>query len=285
MSTSASQAAESQRTWRVAPSVPIAIGVFIAYVVVFIGLSATSGIAYDQWFASGGNAFRAAVLPLLGGSAVLIAFLLWARWDWVFKDPARLRMYGFLWVPMILFAIGIIVHFTGVNWERVPTDLLLAILAAGVLVGFAEETLFRGIVLRSLRTNGRAEAWVMLISSLWFGFFHLTNIANGSSAATTIVQCVIASASGVVLYLFRRWRGLLVFGMVAHGVWDISSFFPVREGGTANTNLAVQGVIVICAVIAAIIVIVRDRTTVVTETGLQPVGPSGTGGPHPAHAA
>lgn len=83
MSTSApdSTTGTMARPWRVAPSVPVAIGVFIAYVVVFIGLSSTSAIAYSDWFASGGNAFRTAVLPLIGGSLVLVAFMLWSRWD------------------------------------------------------------------------------------------------------------------------------------------------------------------------------------------------------------
>ena len=108
MSTDAAQPTSTTGppTWRVAPSVPVAVGVFIAYVVAFIGLSSTSGIPYDEWFDSGANAFRTAVIPLLAGSAVLIVFLLWARWDWVFKDPQRLPMYGFLWVPIALFAGG-----------------------------------------------------------------------------------------------------------------------------------------------------------------------------------
>ena len=167
---------EPSPTWRVAPSVPVAIGVFIAYVVVFIGLTATAGIDYADWFATSANAFRTAVIPLIGGSLVLIAFVLWARWDWVFKDPARLPMSGLLWVPVAIFAVGIVAHLAIADWADTPTDLLLAIVAAGVLVGFAEETLFRGIILRSLRTNLRPEAWVMLISSVWFGFFHLTNL-------------------------------------------------------------------------------------------------------------
>ncbi len=185
MSTSAGDptATAQAPTWRVAPSVPVAIGVFIAYVVVFIGLSSTSGIDYDDWFDSGANAFRTAVIPLIGGTLVLIAFLVWARWDWVFKDPERLPMSGALRVPLVLFVLGVVVHFAVADWSEAPGDLILAILAAGILVGFAEETMFRGIILRSLRTNLRPESWVMLISSLWFGFFHLTNLLNGSPAA------------------------------------------------------------------------------------------------------
>ncbi len=260
---------EPSPNWRVAPSLPVAIAVFIAYVVVVIGLMATSGIGYADIFATSDNAFRAAVLPLIGGSLVLIAFVLWARWDGVFKDPERLPMSGLLWVPLVIFAVGIVAHLAIADWANTPTDLLLAILAAGVLVGFAEETLFRGIILRSLRTNLRPEARVMLISSVWFGFFHLTNLLVGSPAGGVLLQCVQASVAGVVLYLFRRVRGLLLVGMIAHGLWDISVFLPPPSGTIALVNLGIQVLVSVSAVVAAIIIVRRDRAIAVTRTGVQ----------------
>ncbi len=271
MSTSAADptTTASGLNWRIAPSVPVAVGVFIAYVVVVIGLMATAGIGYADIFATGANAFRAAVIPLIGGSLVLIAFLLWARWDGVFKDPARLPVSRLLWVPVAIFAVGIAVHFAVADWAKVPTDLLLAIVAAGVLVGFAEETLFRGIILRGLRTNLRPEAWVMLISSLWFGFFHLTNLLVGSPAGGVLLQCVQASLAGVVLYVFRRVRGLLVVGMIAHGLWDMSVFLPPPSGTIALVNLGIQVLVSVTAVIAAIVIVRRERTIAVSPTGIQ----------------
>jgi membrane protease YdiL (CAAX protease family) len=141
--------------------------------------------------------------------------------------------------------------------------------AAGVLVGFTEETLFRGIILRSLRTDLRPESWVMLISSVWFGFFHLTNLVVGSPVNGVLLQCVQASAAGVVLYLFRRVRGLLVVGMIAHGLWDMSVFLPPPSGTIAVANLGVQILVFVTAVTAAVIIVRRDRRTAVTRTGLQ----------------
>ena len=271
MTTSAAgpTAIESSPTWRIAPSVPVATGVFIAYVVVVIGLMATAGVDYADIFDTGANAFRAAVIPLIGGSLVLIAFLLWARWDGVFRDPERLPMSGLLWVPVVVFVVGIVAHLAIADWGATSTDLLLAIVAAGVLVGFAEETLFRGIILRSLRTNLRPEAWVMLISSVWFGFFHLTNLLVGSPASGVLLQCIQASMAGVVLYLFRRVRGLLVMGIIAHAIWDMSVFLPPPSGTIALVNLGIQVLVSVSAVVAAIIIVRRDRRTTVTSTGLQ----------------
>ena len=268
--TAAADTTAAAPTWRIAPTLPVAIGVFIAYVVVFIGLSATSGIVFDEWFTSSSNIVRAAVIPLVGGSLVLIAFLLWARWDFVFKDPERLPMSGGLRVVLVLYVLGIIAQFAVADWSK-ASGRLLPILAAGLLVGFAEETLFRGIILRSLRTNARPEAWVMLISSLWFGFFHLTNLFNGVNAISVLIQCLLASAGGVVYYLFRRFRGLLLLAMFAHGLWDTSLFLPAPSGGLANVDRVVLIVVVISALVAAVVVLRRDRSLAVTRSGVQTV--------------
>ena len=110
---------------------------------------------------------------------------------------------------------------------------------------------------------------MVLFSSLWFGFFHLTNILNGSPPATVVNQCLQASAAGVVLYLFRRVRGLLVVGMIAHGLWDMSVFVPAPTGTLAVANLAVQVLVFLSALVAAIVMIRRDRRITVTSSDVQ----------------
>lgn len=270
MSAAAADTTASAPTWRIAPSVPVAIGVFIAYIVVFIGLTAVSGLSFDDRFANGSNAFRGAVIPLLGASLVLILFLLWARWDFVFKDPERLPMRPVLWVPIVLYTLAIVVQFAVADWSK-ASDRLLAVVAAGILVGFAEETLFRGVILRSLRTNARPEAWVMLITTVWFGFFHLTSLFVGLDVVGTLTQCFLAAASGVAYYLFRRFRGLLVLAMLAHGLWDMSLFLPAPSGALINADrIALIGV-VITAVVAVIAMLLRDRSLAVTRSGVQTV--------------
>lgn len=257
-------------TWRIAPSVPVAIGVFIAYVAAFIGLSSSSGIPFDDWFISGANLFRCAVIPLIGGSLVLIVFLLWARWDFVFTDPQRLPMPRLLNVLLVLYILVIITQFAIAGWSRITLDWLLAAAAAGILVGFAEETLFRGIVLRSLRTHDRPEAWVLVISSLWFGFMHLSNVANGFSLGSALLQSLFATMSGVIFYLFRRTRGLLVFAMVAHGLFDMSKFLP---DPTTDTMRGIERllpiVFVVSALVAVTVIVRRDRSFTVTRAGVQ----------------
>lgn len=260
--------------WRIAPSVPVAVGVTIAYCIVFVGIAASSGIPYGEWFTTAPNAWRAAVLPLLGGAVVLVAFLAWARWDGVFRDPGRLAMSAVLWAATAIFAGCFLIRFLFVGWDRLTPGLLAACASAGLLVGFCEETLFRGIVLRALRDGTRPEAWVVLASAVWFGLFHLTNIINGSPLSGVLPQVAIATVSGAVLYLFRRGTGTLLAGMAAHGLWDFSLFLPGAGTTTASLiSLSFMVLVVIVGVGVLVAVVVRDRGTVMTPAGVRTTAP------------
>lgn len=251
---------------RVRPTVPVATGVFVVYVVIFIGLMKASGFPYTDIFATTEGSLRGAVLPLAAGSLWLIAFVAFARWDFVFRDPRRLSMGFWLWLPLVLMTVTMLITFASVTYSAFDAGHALAIVAAAVLVGFAEETLFRGIILRALRNGGRAEGLVVLFSSLWFGFFHLTNLVVGAGASA-VLQSVIASAAGVALYLARRSIGALVVGMVFHGLWDLSSFL---SGVHATADLRAIGALVgwtvyASAIVALILILRRDRETRVIE--------------------
>lgn len=253
---------------RVKPTVPVAFGVFVVYCVLFIGLMKASGYSYDVLLNTADSTLHGAVIPLVAGTAWLILFLAYARWDHVFADPRRLPMGVWFTIPPVLMLVAALLRFTGVSWGPFTSGHLLAIVAAAVLVGFAEETLFRGIVLRALRNGVRHEGAVVLWSSLWFGFFHLTNLITGSPLNAVLSQCVQASILGVVLYLARRARGLLVFAMVIHGVWDMSSFaFGVHAVDGSVMPLVSYALFVIGAVIGlvALVVIWRRKETVTSS--------------------
>ena len=46
------------------------------------------------------------VLALTLGAVFLVTFLVWPRWDFVFRDPARLPMPRFYWVPIAMSRSG-----------------------------------------------------------------------------------------------------------------------------------------------------------------------------------
>ncbi len=269
MSSSSTSSAPT-RTARIEPSVPAAIGVFLAYVIAFIGATASSGIPFDEWFATAANAWRTAVLGLALGSLVLVVFVLWARWDHVFRDPVRLPMPAVLKVVVGLHVLGIVISFATRNWDA-SVDLLVPVILAGIGVGFAEETLFRGIILRALRTDYRPEYTVVIFSAASFGLFHLTNFFNGATTFYVVSQVLIATLAGAVLYCVRRYYGVLLLGMIIHGLWDIGVFLPVNEDLSALGGLTPYVGAVIPGIIA-LVVLRRDRDVSVTSAGVVPVG-------------
>lgn len=85
-------------------------------------------------------------------------------------------------------------------------------------MGFCAETLFRGILLRGMRADGRTEAIVAIGTSLVFGLFHLTNIITGSPVPAVLNQVLLATMTGAILYVIIPLLGLVV--LVTVGIRD-----------------------------------------------------------------
>lgn len=213
------------------------------------------------------------MIPLAVANTLLLAFLAWARWDIVWRDPERLPLSRLARVVLGLFAVAVLVRLVTVQWAEVPLDLLLALVAVGALVGPAEELLFRGIVLRSLRTDRRPESTAALWTAVGFGLFHLPDVVLGSGA-TGFLQVALAAFSGYALYLFRRWRGVIVTAMVAHGLWDVSTFLSGSHSSPlgALVGLVLSIALAVLCVVALLRSLSSDRNITVTPEGVVPLG-------------
>ncbi len=254
---------------RIRPAPVVGVVMVVLYIVVVFGIQLGSGIPYADWTSTAGNTLRAAVIPLTAGSILLILFLVFARWDMIWRDPVRLPTTTVMKVAMVFFAGCIVVRVVGIDWGGVDRNLLLVVIASGVLVGFAEEMLFRGIFLRSLRTNGRSEAVAALWTAIAFGLFHLPNLIVGVGGSQ-VIQVLLAAASGATLYAFRRYRGLILTAMIAHGIWDMSAFLGGSDGrdwlNVASVLLALISLVL--GILVLVSVWRRDRTAVVTAAGI-----------------
>ena len=258
------------RPYRVSPTPLVGSIAVLVYIVVVFGLQLSSGIPYAEWTSTTAHTVRAAVIPLAVGSVLLIAFLAYARWDIVWHDPERLKTTTAMKIAMGLFIVLVVIRLVGVDYASVGVALVLVVVLTGVLVGFAEEALFRGIFLRCMRTGGRTEAHAALWTAVAFGLFHLPNLIVGSGIGQ-LAQVVLAGISGVTLYLFRRNRGLILVAMIAHGIWDISTFLSGSHGAdwAALLSFAIFPIGVIAAVVALVSVWRTDRHTVVTPAGIE----------------
>jgi membrane protease YdiL (CAAX protease family) len=245
--------------YRIEPTWKVALAVVIAYMVVVLSIAQSLGSDYTTIVDTAHNAYIGAVYPLAAGGVLLTLFLIWARWDWVWGDPGRLPMTKLLWAPPVLVALGIVARTAGVEWDRLPTDLIVAIAIAGILVGYSEEMLFRGIVLRSLRTAGRSEAHAAIFTTIGFGLMHLLNIAGGAPVLGTFGQVALAAISGFAFYLIRRGTGLIIFAMIGHGLWDMSTFLTINFSKDGPALIALLFMVINIVVMLAAIVHVWRR--------------------------
>lgn len=201
----------------------VALGAWLGYTAVTVAVQATSGVPYARWFSTAASTWRVGVASLAAGSVFLVALLVALKWDGLWRDRPTLPTSRWGHVAIVAWSAAVATRLAGVRWDAIPTDLLLAIVVVGVLVGFAEELLFRGIVLRALRAAGRSEGTAAVLSSAAFGLFHLPNVFMGTGWPG-LAQLVLAALGGMTLYTFRRRAAWIVPGMVAHGAWDVSTF-------------------------------------------------------------
>lgn len=274
--------AELSSRWRVAPTVPVAAVVFVVYCVVVIGLMRLSGVGYEDFFESAGSTMRAVVLPLAAGAVWLVAFLAWARWDHVFRDARRLPTSWLLWTLPALMVLVAVLHLVGLDWSLFAPEHLLAVLLASLLVGFTEEALFRGVVLRAMRQGDRSEGMAILWTTLWFGGFHLTNLLLNEPGA--VVQIFFAALTGTGLYLARRGTGTILAAMALHALWDFSTFLAgVHVSDSAASSVANVLVVVVYPLAALVLVtlVVRDRRRPAREAITMATGPAASLGATP----
>ncbi len=115
-------------------------------------------------------------------------------------------------MPVVLVVLPVMLGLPFVV-GRASAPMLLTAAALVVLVGFVEEGLCRGLLLRSLLPGG---IWAsVLISSLLFSVLHLTNILSGLPWPYVMGQLLLAFGSGVLFAAIRLrtrsiWPSLLM---------------------------------------------------------------------------
>lgn len=159
------------------------------------------------------------------GSASLILSLVAAliltrmgRWKAVgFRWPNRPRDLWYFALPLLPVVITLIV---GV--EVTSLALLAEFFVITLLIGFAEEAIFRGLMLNALKAHGFWQA--ALITALLFGLSHALNGLAGKSMAETAAQIFYAVAFGFAFAALVLKQGILWPLVIVHFLIDFASF-------------------------------------------------------------
>lgn len=167
--------------------------------------------------------------PILAAAAFILAVALWQGRPEetglrAVQHPGTLRL---AWFPMlyILGALGV-----AVALGLPPASVMIWVLINTLLVGFSEELMFRGVMLRSFRT--RFSIWpAVILTSLAFGAVHSLNIFTTGEVAQSLIQSCAAALSGLIFIALRLRTGSIWPPMLLHGLWDFATF---TLGGAAQ---------------------------------------------------
>ena len=208
---------------RVKPRLWMGFVIWIGYVIVIFVVTKLVGVPFPKVGTTAEFTWKGAVVDL-AVAAVLLAITTAALGWWrpALFDRKRSHHKWPIFVPIIMFLVAI-ANLATTDWSKFDGSFILALVALGVLVGFNEEIMARGLVLTAFRSR-LPEGWVWFLSSLLFGLMHLVNAALGAPLAGSLTQAALAFASGTSFYIVRRVTGSLIWAMLLHGLWDVSVF-------------------------------------------------------------
>lgn len=244
---------------RVSPAWLPAVIVYVIYNAIIFSGWGIAGAEYTN-LVGADVILKSIVLPLAAGAVFIAATVTYFGW-WrpVLREKAPGGPKWAMWIvvaAMLVFSLNMIV---GTNWSAIAPGHLLLLVLSGILVGFNEETLNRGITITGFRGSRWSEVQVALGSAFLFGAMHVPNAMFGVPLVGTLAQGVFAFLMGCGFYVVRRVSGSLVLAMFLHGLWDFSTFSNQASGTLAPNSLYLQFGTYLIAIIALFVVLRHAR--------------------------
>ena len=253
-----------------------AVLVAVVYLALYILGGQLVGILFgdqvdtDDLFATPQSVLFGLFLPLAIGAVVLIAFV--ASLHWFPALFARQPIGGrwWMWLAPVAVVAAIVLRLLGIDYASYAAGVVAVTFLSGLLVGFVEEILTRGIAVKMLRDAGKSEWVVMVVSSLIFGLLHASNILGGQEVLTVALTVVFAFGFGICMYLTLRVTGNLIWPMLIHGLYDPTLFLStggidVAHSGPQSELLTLAGpsnvIFILIAVVGLIFVRGRVQPT------------------------
>jgi len=132
-------------------------------------------------------------------------------------------------LPMWVLSTGNLWGGAGLRYDGITT--VMAVLSF-LLVGVAEEIVFRGFLFNGMKKTGSLTV-AIVVSAVTFGMGHIVNLLTGHATAETLVQMVFAVAWGFLLTFAYLKGGSLLPCIVIHGLIDAFSVFA-RDNEAAH---------------------------------------------------
>jgi len=124
-------------------------------------------------------------------------------------------------IPVYLFIIGLLSIYS-LDFSLIDLTNLMLLLFACLMVGFAEEYLFRGLLqplfLKKYSSRKNGILISILLTSMFFGFFHLINLTNNDNVGQVLVQVVFAMFIGFFFGVLLLKTNKLIPIAITHGL-------------------------------------------------------------------
>jgi membrane protease YdiL (CAAX protease family) len=240
------------------PKVWKALVVAVGYMIVYLGVSqlVARGLKLDipegELLTVPEYIYKGFMLPIAITSVLLAGFAAAIGWLKPLFSRQTVKGSKWMWIGPIAVSLYIVGHFLSADYSKVSFSVIIAILIATAFVGFTEELLTRGFMVKMVRESGKSEFWVAVISSLVFGLMHSTNILTGQSLSNTAVQLVITFMFGIVMYISLRVTGFLWVTILLHWLYDASLF--IQTGSITSSEISAVGPFAIVASFSGILV-------------------------------
>ena len=178
----------------------------------------------------------ALTIPLVGGSVILALFLRSVGWFGAVFARQPVPGRGWMWVAPILVGVVIVLRLFGIDYRQYQPSVVALTLFSGLFIGFTEEVLCRGIVVKMLRDSGRSELAVAALSSVVFALLHSANLLSGMAPLVVALTVAYTFCFGVLMYVTLRVTGLLVWPILIHGIFDPTLFLSTGGVDTTRTT-------------------------------------------------
>jgi hypothetical protein len=128
----------------------------------------------------------------------------------------------------------------GLNVQLTAAEVLL-FLVFTLLVGFTEETIFRGVIRDKLKFKG--PVFYIVFSSVFFGILHTVNALNGKDPLSVVLQVINAFLIGLILALLIETTGNIIPLILFHFVYDALAFITKENPDKELTVVIVLNVL------------------------------------------
>lgn len=139
----------------------------------------------------------------------------WASFGFIKPDPRKGKATLY-YIPLLIIAV-VQPIMGGFNLELTFMDVLI-ILIFSLLVGYTEESVFRGIMRERLQYKGKV--FYIVFSALFFGILHMANALNGTGILHILLQVINALLIGFILALLIETTGNIIPLIAFHFLFD-----------------------------------------------------------------